>query len=99
MPLNGFIYCFYVTAGRPYWSGQILWDSTLLFQEICIIADHGSENDAIYLTLTSPIDINVPTRSALVLVTKDSFVPLVTNLNNKDKVCKQSISLFAETLL
>ena len=56
-----------------------------------------SENDAIYFTLTSPVD--VATRNALVLVTKDSFVPLVTNLNNKDKVCKQSISLFAETLL
>ena len=39
--------------------------------------------------LTSPTDINVPTRTALVLVTKDSFVPLVTNLNNENNVCKQ----------
>ena len=39
------------------------------------------------LTLTSPIDINVPTTSALILITKDYFVLLVTNLNNK----KQSI--------
>ena len=38
--------------------------------------------------MTSPIDINVPTRTTLVLVTKDSFVPLVTNLNNKNNVCK-----------
>ena len=52
-----------------------------------------SENDAIYFTLTSPTD--VATRSALVLATKDSFLSLVTNLNNKNKVCKQSISLFA----
>ena len=58
---------------------------------------HVSENDAIYFTLTSPTD--VATRSALVLVTKDSFLSLVTNLKNKNKVCKQSISLFAETLL
>ena len=56
-----------------------------------------SENDAIYFTLTSLTD--VATRSAMVFVTKDSFLSLVTNLNNKNKVCKQSISLFAETLL
>ena len=74
-----------------------LVDSTLLLREICITADHVSENDAIYFTLTSPTD--VATRSALVLATKDSFLSLVTNLNNKNKVCKQSISLFAETLL
>ena len=37
--------------------------------------------------LTSPIDINVPTKSALVLVTKYSFVPLVTNLHNENDVC------------
>ena len=41
------------------------------------------------LTLTSPTDINLPTTSALVLVTKDSFVSLVTNLNNKNNVCEQ----------
>ena len=40
-------------------------------------------------TLTSPTDINAPTRDALVLVTKDSFVSLVTNLNKKNNVCKQ----------
>ena len=69
----------------------------LFSQEICITVDHVSENDAVYFTLTSPND--VPTRSALDLVAKNSFVSLVTNLNNNDKVCKQSISLFAETLL
>ena len=37
--------------------------------------------------LTSPIDINVPTKSALVLVAKDSFVPLDTNLHNENHVC------------
>ena len=37
------------------------------------------------LTLTSPIDINVSTTGVLVLVTKDSFVSLVTNLNNEAK--------------
>ena len=41
------------------------------------------------LTLTSPINIDVPSRSALVLVTKDSFASLVTNLNNKNSVCKK----------
>ena len=41
------------------------------------------------LTLTLPIDINAPTRDALVLVAKDSFVSLVTNLNKKNNVCKQ----------
>lgn len=38
------------------------------------------------LMLTSPIDINVTIRSALVLVTKDYFVSLVTHLNNKNNV-------------
>ena len=37
----------------------------------------------------SPVDINVPTRSALVLKTKDSIVSLVTNFNNKNNACKQ----------
>ena len=32
-------------------------------------------------------DIFVPTRRAFVLVTKDSFVFLVTNLNIKNNVC------------
>ena len=45
------------------------------------------------LTLTSLINIDVPTslptRSALVLVTKDSFVSLVRNMDNKSNVCKQ----------
>ena len=35
------------------------------------------------------LDINVPTRSALVLETEGSFVSLVTNLNTKNNVCKQ----------
>ena len=39
--------------------------------------------------LTSPIDINMPTRSTLVLGTKDSTVSLITNLNDKNNVCKQ----------
>lgn len=39
------------------------------------------------LTLTSPINIDVPTRSALFLVTKDSFASFVTNLNSKNNVC------------
>jgi len=43
------------------------------------------------LTLTSPIDINVTTRSALDLVTKDYFVSLVTHLNNKKNVVMPSI--------
>ena len=41
------------------------------------------------LTLTSRMDINVPTRRALVLERKDSIALLVTNLNNKGNVCKQ----------
>ena len=40
------------------------------------------------LKLTSPID-NVPTRSALVLETKHSFVSLASNLNDKNNVCQQ----------
>ena len=36
-------------------------------------------------------DIFVPTRSAFVLLTKDSFVFLVTNLNIKNNVCKQTV--------
>ena len=42
------------------------------------------------LTLTSPIDINLPTRSALVLVTKDYFASLVTNFKNKNNVSSMS---------
>lgn len=38
---------------------------------------------------TSPIDINVLTRGALGLETKDYFVSPVTNLNIKNAVCKQ----------
>ena len=34
--------------------------------------------------LTSPIDINAPTRSALVLAITDSFVSLFTDLNNNN---------------
>ena len=40
------------------------------------------------LMLTSPTDI-MPTRSTLVLGTKDSTVSLITNLNDKNNVCKQ----------
>ena len=40
------------------------------------------------LTLTSLI-ITVPTKSVLVVVTKDLFVSLVMILNNKNNVCKQ----------
>ena len=46
------------------------------------------EGIIVILVRTSPIQlisicINVPTRSTLVLLTKDSFVSLRTNLNNK----------------
>ena len=41
----------------------------------------------VVLTLTSLTDVNVPTRSALVLETK--FVSPVAHLNNKNNVCKQ----------
>ena len=51
------------------------------------------------LTLMSPIDINVPTRWAVVLVSKDSFVSLVTNLNSKNNVCKQWCLLLRFKLL
>ena len=43
----------------------------------------------VILTLTSLIDITVPTKSVLVVVTKDLFVSLVMNLNNKNNVYKQ----------
>ena len=40
----------------------------------------------------SPVDINVPTRSALVPKTKDSFVSLLTNLKyNKNNVFMQLV--------
>lgn len=42
----------------------------------------------VILTLTYLI-ITVPTKSVLVVVTKDLFVSLVMNLNNKNNVCKQ----------
>ena len=42
----------------------------------------------VILTLTSLI-ITVPTKSVLVVVTKDLFVSIVMNLNNKNNVCKQ----------
>ena len=54
------------------------------------------------LTPTSPIDINVLTRSALVLETKDSIVSRITNLNNKNNVskprCLRYSALFALTV-
>ena len=47
----------------------------------------------VILTLTSLIIIacvaGVPTKSVPVVVTKDLFVLLVMNLNNKNNVCKQ----------
>ena len=55
----------------------------------CVFLDPDEVWDIAILTLTSPTDINLPTTSALVLVTKDSFVSLVTNLNNKNNVCEQ----------
>ena len=39
----------------------------------------------------------MPTRSALVLESKDSFVLLVTNLNNKSNVCKKWYLLWSQT--
>ena len=53
----------------------------------CVFLDPDEVWDIAILTLTSPTDINLPTTSALVLVTKDSFVSLVTNLNKKSNVC------------
>ena len=44
--------------------------------------------------LTSPLDINLLSRSELALVTKYSLVFLVTNLNNKNNVFKQCCLLF-----
>ena len=43
----------------------------------------------VILTLTSPMGINLRNRSALVLEleTKESFVSLITKLNNKTNVC------------
>ena len=55
----------------------------------CVFLDPDEVWDIAILALTSPTDINLPTTSALVLVTKDSFVSLVTNLNNKNNVCEQ----------
>ena len=42
-----------------------------------------------FLRTSSPFSINVPTRSALVLAKIDSFVIVVTNLNNKNNVYKK----------
>ena len=47
----------------------------------------GQVKPVAILMLTSPVDINAPTRSPLVFLTKASFVSLVTNLNNKNNVC------------
>ena len=57
----------------------------------CVFLDPDEVWDIAILTLTSPTDINFPTTSALVLVTKDSFVSLVTNLNNK-KQCLWTVT-------
>ena len=45
------------------------------------------------LSLTSSIDLNVPTRSALVVETKYSFVSLVTHLHGKKIVDSQYIEI------
>ena len=50
----------------------------------------------VILTLTYLI-ITVPTKSVLVVVTKDLFVSLVMNLNNKNNVCKQWCILLGNT--
>ena len=42
----------------------------------------------VILTLKSLIS-TVPTKSVVVVVTKDLFVLLIMNLNNKNNVCKQ----------
>lgn len=47
-------------------------------------------------TLTSPTDLNVPTRSTLILLTKDSFVSLDTYLSDKNNVCKTYGLLFTK---
>ena len=41
-----------------------------------------------YFSGDTHADFNVPTRSGLFHVTEDSFVSLVKQLNNKNKVCK-----------
>ena len=41
-----------------------------------------------YFSSDTHADFNVPTRSGLFHVTEDSFVSLVKQLNNKNKVCK-----------
>ena len=45
------------------------------------------------LSLTSYIDISVPTKGAFVLETKDSFVSLVTHLHGKKIVDSQYIEI------
>ena len=45
------------------------------------------------LSLTSSIDINVPTKGAFALETKDSFVSLVTHLHGKKIVDSQYIEI------
>ena len=44
------------------------------------------------LLLSSPNDVNVPTRGALVLETNDPFVSLVPNLNNKKMFVNSDVS-------
>ncbi|CAH3194909.1 unnamed protein product [Porites evermanni] len=62
-------------------------EATTDLYKVLAIEPNNKRAKGIFM-MTSPIDINVPTRTTLVLVTKDSFVPLVTNLNNKNNVCK-----------
>ena len=66
------------------------------FYSDLLIKDVMITDRLVILTLTSLI-ITVPTKSVLVVVTKDLFVLLVMNLNNKNNVCKQWCILLGNT--
>ena len=55
----------------------------MIASTIITVIIYGRNNSNTCADITYSIDINVPTRSTLVLLTKDSFVSLRTNLNNK----------------
>ena len=59
----------------------------------------GERKAVAILTLMTPIDINEPTRSALVLETKDSVVSLVTNCITKTIFVDSDVSNSAGTCL
>lgn len=67
--------------GRFDFSTPTIWYPHLLYLTTIAI-----------LTLTSPMDINVPTRSTLALVTEDSFVSLFAHLNNKKLFLNSDVS-------